>query len=115
MSAISHAPVAVRPRPRPLDAPARVEVGEVVRPVVLRCRRLAVRRGTVSGGCARPTVLDARRSRHARLAEVQAVVFVVLVIVGLLIAVPKLLAMTQPDPSVDPVAGDPAWAHVTGR
>lgn len=36
-----------------------------------------------------------------------------LVLFGTVVSIPHFAAMGQPDPSVDYVAGDPAWAHVT--
>lgn len=104
MSAVSCEPVVTRDAVRRAACPRR------------RARRtLALRRGPVAAGCGRSTTATAVRSPGVWLVELQAVVFVVLVLLGLLFAVPKLVAMTQPDPSLDPVAGDPAWAHVTER
>lgn len=45
--------------------------------------------------------------------KVTAVAVVALVGVG--VSAAELSTWTQPDPAVDYVAGDPAWAHVTGR
>ena len=60
----------------------------------------------------RPAACDVERP--ARFAgRVKAVVFALLVLLGTAIAAPKLWEMTQPDPHLDPVAGDPAWLHVS--
>lgn len=104
MSALSIEPVVARRQP---------EVVRVPRPV---SRRPLPRRGGVVAGCSRrPGGAVAARPGAVRLARLQTVLFVVLVVVGFLVAAPKLLAMTQPDPYVDPIPGDPAWAHVTER
>ncbi|MDO5067262.1 MAG: hypothetical protein Q4D96_08295 [Propionibacteriaceae bacterium] len=121
MSAVSYEPVIVRPRPRVVEPQVSMAFREPSTRGGLRPgrRTLAMRRGVVAGGCAGPTVRAAARPVRAAarpvrdwVAEVQAVVFVVLVLVGLVVAVPKLVAMAQPDPAVDPVPGDPAWSHV---
>ncbi len=39
----------------------------------------------------------------------------VVALVGLGVSAAELSSWTQPDPAVDYVAGDPAWAHVSGR
>ncbi len=60
----------------------------------------------------RPAACDVER--RPRLADrAKAGVFALLVLLGVAIAAPKLWAMTQPDPHLDPVAGDPAWLHVS--
>lgn len=104
MSALSIEPIVARRQP---------EVARVARPA---SRRALPRRGGVVAGCSRrPAGVVAPRPRAVLLARLQTLLFVALVVVGCLVAAPKLLAMAQPDPYVDPVPGDPAWVHVAER
>lgn len=85
---------------------------------LLRHLRASSRGSLPAGGVAaalvrpRPAACDVER--RPRLADrAKAGVFALLVLLGVAIAAPKLWAMTQPDPHLDPVAGDPAWLHVS--
>ncbi len=66
--------------------------------------------GSVSRG--RVAACDVPRPRRPWWVRVKMAVFALLTTLSFAVATPHLLAMTQPDPAVDPVAGDPAWAHV---
>jgi len=41
--------------------------------------------------------------------------FAALVVLSFVVAAPGIASLNQPDPTPTPTAGDPAWAHVTGR
>lgn len=98
MSAVSIESVTARPRPRGVE----VSSGPVVR---------AGRRRSCVGVVASAAV----ERRRSWIDRVQTAIFVVLTVLGFLIATPALIEMTRPDPAVDPIPGDPAWAHVTDR
>ena len=41
--------------------------------------------------------------------------FAALVVLSFIVAAPGIASLNQPEPASTPTAGDPAWAHVTGR
>ena len=88
-----------RCRPRPGCRPVQPEVGS------RGWRRAVVHDGT-------PVACVMRRPSRLMWLRLKKVMFAVLTALGFLVAAPQLLAMGGPDPAVDPVAGDPAWAHV---
>ena len=47
--------------------------------------------------------------------RLKSVAFVALVVLSFGVAAPGIASLNQPDPAPTPTAGDPAWAHVTGR
>ena len=52
-------------------------------------------------------------SRFAQ--RLKPVAFAALVVLSFVVATPGIASLNQPDPTPTPTAGDPAWAHVTGR
>ena len=52
-------------------------------------------------------------SRFAQ--RLKSVAFAALVVLSFVVAAPGIASLNQPDPTPTPTAGDPAWAHVTGR
>ena len=47
--------------------------------------------------------------------RLKSVAFAALVVLSFVVAAPGIASLNQPDPTTTPTAGDPAWAHVTGR
>ena len=47
--------------------------------------------------------------------RLKSVAFAALVVLSFVVAAPGIASLNQPDPTPTPTAGDPAWAHVTGR
>jgi len=47
--------------------------------------------------------------------RLKSVAFAALVVLSFVVAAPGIASLNQPDPTSTPTAGDPAWAHVTGR
>jgi len=45
----------------------------------------------------------------------KSVAFAALVALSFIVAAPGIASLNQPEPASTPTAGDPAWAHVTGR
>ena len=53
--------------------------------------------------------------RSAFVLKVKVAVVAVVALVGVGVSAAEFSSWTQPDPTVDYIAGDPAWAHVSGR
>ncbi len=53
--------------------------------------------------------------QSALVLKFKVAVVAVVALVGLGMSAAEFSSWTQPDPAVDYVAGDPAWAHVSGR
>lgn len=82
-------------------------------PEAAPARRRVGRRSDVPAVSCRVVSPEARRAGLVMRLKVVAVGLVALVGVGASAA--EFVSWSQPDPAVDYVAGDPAWAHVSGR
>ena len=81
-------------------------------PVATPSVRPMVGRPGVAASC---RVSSPAALRVGLVLKVKVVAIAVLAIVGAGVSTAEFASWSQTDPSVDYVAGDPAWAHVTGR
>lgn len=60
-------------------------------------------------------VASPRARRNALVMRIKVATIGLLALVGVGASAAEFASWSHPDPAVDYVAGDPAWAHVTGR
>ncbi|RMB58915.1 hypothetical protein [Tessaracoccus antarcticus] len=92
-------------RPAPL---ARPEFGG---PTAASPARTATRRPAVAASC---HVTSPALRRAGLILKLKVAVVAAVALVGVGVSTAEFATWTQADPSVEFVAGDPAWAHVTG-
>lgn len=78
-------------------------------PVVVR---MASRRPGTAAAC---RVMSPAARRAGLFMKVKVSMIAAVALMGMGASVAEFASWTQPDPSVEYVAGDPAWAHVEGR
>lgn len=81
-------------------------------PTTSTAAKLVPRRSEAVASC-RIISPPARRTGVVLWLKVSAVALVALV--GMAVSAAEFASWTEVDPALDYVAGDPAWAHVTGR
>ena len=60
-------------------------------------------------------VVSPARQKNALVLKFKVAAVAVVALVGVGMSASEFSSWTQPDPAVDYVVGDPAWAHVSGR
>ena len=83
--------------------------GPAASPVVMR---MASRRPVAAAAC---RVVSPAARRAGLFMKIKVTMVVAVALMGMGASVAEFATWTQPDPSVEYVAGDPAWAHVEGR
>ncbi len=83
----------------------------------VRSSRVPAARGPLGGASCVVVRHGFRFVRRLRrfVRRLKTVAFAALVVLSFIVAVPGIASLNQPDPTPTPTAGDPAWAHVTGR
>lgn len=91
-------------------APQVFAAGSGVRATAHRSPRAVPGRNLRPVGC--DGVLEARRAGMGVWLRIKVFVAVALMVVGFGVSVAEMASWAHPDPAVEYVKGDPAWAHV---